>query len=257
MSEGALAAQRRPGGSVGGEAQQLADLCSLDHSSRANSSASALSQGSGSVPCEHGPALPCSAAETADGGSPPAPAPVEALAADAAQAGPVHGEEQVAAAHAAPPPRRADAKSSALKALAGVSAVVSKSRKVDAEALQTIKMQRAKARAEGHAPGHSAAAASRAAPPAGVEPAAASPSATAGSQALGRAASTSSLPAPHSQLQSHGSVSLGHAAPSPAPGQARMAQRRSPPPTPPQGALPAVIVVRCMANTFGGAPCDC
>lgn len=43
--------------------------------------------------------------------------------------------------------RDADAKSSALKALAGISKVVSKSRQVDAEALQAIKAQRAKVKA--------------------------------------------------------------------------------------------------------------
>jgi hypothetical protein len=43
----------------------------------------------------------------------------------------------------------ADAKSSALKALAGISKVVSRSRQVDAEALQAIKLQRAKVKAEG------------------------------------------------------------------------------------------------------------
>lgn len=46
----------------------------------------------------------------------------------------------------------ADAKSSALKALAGIGKVVSRSRQVDAEALQAIKLQRAKVKAEG-APG--------------------------------------------------------------------------------------------------------
>ncbi|GAB4818532.1 hypothetical protein N2152v2_005578 [Parachlorella kessleri] len=44
-------------------------------------------------------------------------------------------------------PTSVDARSSALKALAGISSVVSKSRKVDAEALQQIKQQRAQARA--------------------------------------------------------------------------------------------------------------
>lgn len=43
----------------------------------------------------------------------------------------------------------ADAKSSALKALAGIGKVVSRSRQVDAEALQAIKLQRAKVKAEG------------------------------------------------------------------------------------------------------------
>ena len=42
-----------------------------------------------------------------------------------------------------------DAKSSALKALAGIGRVVSRSRQVDAEALQAIKAQRARAKAEG------------------------------------------------------------------------------------------------------------
>ncbi len=42
----------------------------------------------------------------------------------------------------------ADAKNSALKALAGIGKVVSKSRQVDAEALQAIKLQRAKVKAE-------------------------------------------------------------------------------------------------------------
>ncbi|PSC75921.1 hypothetical protein C2E20_1333 isoform A [Micractinium conductrix] len=74
---------------------------------------------------------------------------------DAAASGGSHDEQQQqrALGSGAPPPKKdVDAKSSALKALAGVSAIVSKSRKVDAEALQAIKSQRAKARAEGHGP---------------------------------------------------------------------------------------------------------
>jgi hypothetical protein len=250
MTQGALAVRHQPAGGGNGAAHQLADICSLEPFSRAGSTASALSQASGSMPCEHGPAQPCSAAEVADGGGLPAGYPAEAPAADAAQAGPSttasqahaqhaqeQGEEQSAAPQPAPPPRKDDARSSALKALAGVSAVVSKSRKVDAEALQTIKMQRAKARAEGLGPGH-AAAASRAAPPPAADSAAASPSAAASSQALGRTPSASSLAVPHGQIQGHGGAALGHAAPLPPPGQARLAQRRSPPSTPPQGEPP-------------------
>lgn len=46
-------------------------------------------------------------------------------------------------------PKETDAKSSALKALAGIGKVVSKSRRIDAEALEAIKAQRARNKAEG------------------------------------------------------------------------------------------------------------
>lgn len=59
-------------------------------------------------------------------------------------------EAHLAAAGACDPDGgRPDAKSSALKALAGINRVVSRSRKVDAEALQAIKAHRAKVKAEG------------------------------------------------------------------------------------------------------------
>eukprot|EP00887_Chlorella_sp_A99_P001161 scaffold14.g1161.t1 len=64
-------------------------------------------------------------------------------------AGSEAGEDSHAGGEERPPVRPIDAKSSALKALAGISAVVSKSRKVDAEALQQIKSQRAKTKAKG------------------------------------------------------------------------------------------------------------
>lgn len=110
-------------------------------------------------------------------------------------------------------PKKVDAKSSALKALAGVSAIVSKSRKVDAEALQAIKSQRAKARAEGRVPAPLTTASSvpapapggagRATPPApaplggggGDGSIGLSPFATASSQGLVRTPSSSNLTA--------------------------------------------------------------
>ncbi|KAL4441488.1 hypothetical protein ABPG77_001992 [Micractinium sp. CCAP 211/92] len=124
-----------------------------------------------------------------------------------------------AAAPGITPKKDAAAKSSALKALAGVSAIVSKSRKVDAEALQAIKSQRAKARAEGHAAGSLSAASSlpgpapgggagRATPPPAPLACAAdpgadlSPFASATSQGLARTPSSSNLPASLGQATS-------------------------------------------------------
>lgn len=110
---------------------------------------------------------------------------------------------------------------------------------MDAEALQTIKLQRAKARAEGYPPqlgGAGPAAAppgGRATPPPAGDGPGISPFASATSQGMARTPSASNLAALHGH---GGAAALGQATSLPISMQPRGLARRSPSGTPPAGA---------------------
>lgn len=226
--------------------QQLAALESLELSSRADSGHSLLSQGSASGSSE----------QQLRGGSTELDAATDAAAPAAAANGlassQASGSSAAAAAAAAPPVKKEDARSSALKALAGVSAIVSKSRKVDAEALQAIKSQRAKARAEGLTPGTATPGGTgRVTPPPGtVVPSVAvpaqegpgiSPFASATSQGMARSPS-------NNNISSLGG-GLGHATSLPISMHSAQRSRRSPASTPPASAADYDAMVSKMTIT--------
>jgi hypothetical protein len=241
--------------------QQLAALESLELSSRADSGHSLLSQGSASGSSEQQQMRGASAEldAAADAG---AAATAFAGLAGSQGSGPsgVQGPGGAAAAAAAaasaaaaPPVKKEDARSSALKALAGVSAIVSKSRKVDAEALQAIKSQRAKARAEGLTPGTAtpAGGTGRVTPPPGTVASVAavgaqegpgiSPFASATSQGLARSPSSNNM----------GSLAsgLGHATSLPISMHSMQRTRRSPASTPPASSADYDAMVSKMTIT--------
>lgn len=112
--------------------QQLAALESLDLSSRADSGHSLLSQGSASGSSEQqvrGGSAELDAGADASGAAPPAMPNGQALVPGAGPGSSAAQGGSTAAAAAAPPVKKEDARTSALKALAGVSAIVSKSRR--------------------------------------------------------------------------------------------------------------------------------
>ncbi|KAL4444248.1 hypothetical protein ABPG75_011985 [Micractinium tetrahymenae] len=259
-----------------GAAQPVAALAppASDPPSRADSVTSALSQGSGtcsehaggvggSAPNSVGLATPHNGSLELDAASSSSGASLEGGAAggSALQRG------GSAAAPGSNPKKDTDAKSSALKALAGVSAIVSKSRKVDAEALQAIKSQRAKARAEGHPAGSSLSAASslpapgasgaagRATPPPAAPLAGTvdsgtglSPFASATSQGLTRTPSSSNLTAGLGGSGAPGGTALGQATSLPISMHSTQRNRR-PSTTPPASAADFDALVSKMTIT--------